>query len=107
MPLPRVRFTVRRLMVAVAIVALVIFGVQMGRRRAEYQERLRFCEQAENSCRTAADEIANDDVAAREYLFDRTYFLEKAEHFAARKREYQYAASHPWVSVPPDPEEPW
>ncbi len=36
MPLPRVRFTVRRMMVAVAVVAGVAWAEGMGRRRAEY-----------------------------------------------------------------------
>jgi hypothetical protein len=106
MRLPRVRFTVRRLMVAVAAVALAIFGVQMGLRRAEYLERLRWVEGAELQARRAADIKLDEKMAALDKVHDRAYFLKMAEHHAARKRIYQYASSHPWMSVPPGPFEP-
>jgi hypothetical protein len=101
MKLPRVRFTVRRMMVAVAIIGLIFGVAEMMRRRA------RFANEAETWALLAD-------------LFERGRFIsvhsptdivpKPPARFAAYYRmmaeKYRVAARFPFLPVPPDPPEP-
>lgn len=114
MRLPRVRFKVRQLMTAVAIVAATSASVQMGYRswhyRASYLESTAY----ERSWRHMVDEPAHfhhrsrmtPEEIARQSDNRRAFRLRNAEHYAELKRKYQYAMWHPWIAVLPDPEPP-
>jgi hypothetical protein len=93
MKLPRVRFTVRRLMVAVVIVGLMLgLGAWMARRSAEFRKR------AESHMRTVRVMYSIGRWKPRG--FDRNAWAWRMGE------KYAYAASHPWLPVEPDPPEP-
>jgi hypothetical protein len=87
------RFTVRRMMVAVAIVGLMFgFGTWLSRRSAEFQKK------AESYMRTVRVMYSFGRWKPRG--FDRnSWALKMAE-------KYHYAARHPWFPVAPDPPVP-
>jgi hypothetical protein len=85
MQLPRPRFSVRRMMVAVAIVG-VVFGMLM---------RVARLQQVSDYHRSRIILISPPDP--RVYMT--LYHMELAN-------KYAYAARHPWLSVTPDPPEP-
>jgi hypothetical protein len=90
MRLPRIRLTVRRLMLAVAVVALVIWLGRIYQLRQMYLEK-----------------VLDNKVALRQldsgiscYTEDHTNWHE------AMKQKYEHAARHPWLPVEPDPPYP-
>ncbi len=94
MRLPRPRFTVRRLMVAVAIVELIA-GVLLdrGRRFREMVDRHWKLWLENPAC--VVDSRIPDEVQARRSEYDR-----------AMGEKYEHAARYPWLPVAPDPPEP-
>jgi hypothetical protein len=81
MPLPRARFTVRRMMVAVAVsgVASVWWAKQGERRRAEFL-----------------------DASANHALFS----VGRGDYHDRMSAKYERAADFPWLPVWPDPPHP-
>ena len=109
MRLTRVRFTIRRLMVAVAIFAVVVATVEGLRRRRESFER-----RARMFAQKASDEIMAEQgyrMARRSLAFGydgrtTTAHYELVEHYWALREKYDHAAARPWLVVAPDPPEP-
>ena len=103
LPRFRLRFTVRRLMVAVAIVGILL-GAWIGleRRRVwlqglleRHQDRAQLCELYKfigKLDRKPAAWIARHQA--------------RFEHHLAMMRKYERAARHPWLPLAPDPPEP-
>jgi hypothetical protein len=106
MPRPRVRFTMRRMMVAVAVTAVAMGTVEgLRRRRASFQRRAL-------ECRQKASDVAWAMQLARfnnrwsydqrtDTAYDRLY-----DHYDALRVKYEQAAAHPWWFVGLDPPEP-
>jgi hypothetical protein len=93
MRLPRVRFTVRRLMIAVAIVGLMLgLTLWMKRRSAEFQKKARFYDGMFIT-------MFWQDHSPPPGLAHNLWVGEMAT-------KYRYAASYPWWPVEPDPPEP-
>ena len=90
--MPRFRFTIRRMMVAVAIVAVFQSWVQ---RRSAY-----FWERAFSSFPLGVQRHGRD--ASRE---DRPRTLKGRYHFEMSEK-YDQAASYPWLPIATDPPEP-
>jgi hypothetical protein len=126
MRLPRVRFTVRRLMVAVAVVAILIgIILQVVRAIRFSRSAARFAEfeavwrenavddrrMAEHSRRLLADGLDRSNYAQvlLQSADSDTQRAEKADTLAAylgrMKAKYLAAARRPWLAVEPDP--PW
>ena len=107
MRLPRFSFrlTVRRLMVAVAIVAVVIGIVtELDRRRERYTRLAR-----QHS--VVRDELHKFLVVvppsgSLEFFGDRRAIAELVGYHGRLKAKYEEAARHPWLPVEPDPPEP-
>jgi hypothetical protein len=96
MRLPRLRFTVRRMMVAVAVVALVLGAVALGVRSGEFRNRARYHEVM------AASPLLG--VKPAPPVFDPVRYTPKWSAYHARlKRKYERAARRPWLFVAPDP----
>jgi hypothetical protein len=99
--LPRVRFTVRRMMVAVAIVAI---GLPPGMACARRRER-----SSDHAFR-----MLDHSIRAMEYNGTPTCFPgsrveinpRKAAHHEALARKYEWALRYPFLPVWPDPPEP-
>ncbi len=116
MPLPRVRFTVRRLMIAVAIAAFLIGGgIEAARCKRLRKAHL---DDAAYHARREAEELrnlANIDLSRRAgaidvevrsmRLIERSSRL-RVDYHGQMKRKYSKAASRPWRAVSPDPKDP-
>jgi hypothetical protein len=122
----RFRFKVRTLVIAVAVVGLVLGGVQMWRRAVQFEKTARYFALVEASERRTYDWLSmraeggeserlltrsrpsKDDrhraVAARADMATRAGRI--AAHSEALRRKYEWAAAHPWASVSPDPPTP-
>src|ERR1700730_7617527 len=104
------RMTTRRWMIVLAVVAFGLGGMNLWQRRRVYQrgyeiynyrviKRIWSIEDAQTLCmknphlKTFCLEWITEERQAVEYL-------------ARLKKKYEYAASHPWITVPPDPPEP-
>ena len=99
------RMTTRRLLVAVAVVALVFAG-EATRRRWEclasaYRGKAGRCEHvALVALHSSALEVARGNDSEMRKL------KRIADHHVALARKYQHAARCPWLPVAPDPPEP-
>jgi hypothetical protein len=92
MRLPRVRFTVRRMMVAVAVLSLLIgWGIESGRREGRFRTAARVHWLA--SFGRAPDGPGQVTEAGLRW-HDRM------------AEKYDRAARYPWLPVEPDPPEP-
>jgi hypothetical protein len=104
MRIPRVRFTVRRLMVAVAVVALLSrVGVEGERRRHRFQ-RL----ELDHLILSVHAEVALQGGPAREFyqpISDRDLKARVGYH-RRMVAKYAWAARNSWLPVGPDPPPP-
>jgi hypothetical protein len=93
MRLPRPRFTVRRLMVAVAVVGLMFgFGAWLARRSAEFQKK--------SDSYLGTVRVMYSIGRWKPRGFDRNSWA------WGMAQKYHDAARHPWLPVAPDPPEP-
>lgn len=106
MRLPHSKFTVRRLMAAVTVLALVLaLADQLRRRRESFQQRAEVCRQK------VGDAYMEEQSARTTNRFDydpRTTaaYYQLVEHYDALRVKYERAAARPWWFVGPDPPEP-
>jgi hypothetical protein len=91
MRIPRFRFSVRRMMVAVAIVGTVLGGVAAAERRATY------CHQMSRRYRNLVGCGTHFGIPS----LDR-----KTDHDKAMARKYEDIAWRPWEPLPPGEPEP-
>jgi hypothetical protein len=98
MRLALARFTVRRMMIAVAIVAIVLGVATFKKRRDQRLKNQVYFAGLERkfTARAEASATGSPPKAAQARL----------NYFRAMRRKWQWAASHPWESVEPDPPEP-
>ena len=88
------RFTIRRLMIAIAIVGLIIGLWIMKTRRDERLGKMEFYSRLERIYR-----LRQADNGGRP-LFQANQ--ERLERFTAMRRKWAWAALHPWLLVEPD-----
>lgn len=109
------RFTIRRMMAAVAIVALVIGGAVTWHRSLQFARATAAFSQKELSVATTMQSYSwtlvnrsRTDPAARLLRShgepQRSQL--RLDHFRALRAKYLYASRHPWLPVAPDPPEP-
>jgi hypothetical protein len=108
MKLPRVQFTVRLLMAAVVVVALVLaVADQLRRRRMSFQQRAEVYRRKTGEADVAVQVTRSGNL----FVWDpRTSpaHEELADHYDALRVKYEQAAAHPWRLVTPDlPEPAW
>jgi hypothetical protein len=109
MRLPRVRFTVRRIMTAVAVAACILGGIRLQQLAAGYQER-----SSHFAHRMLMEKVGCyfDDVildaAAREKSRRKYTDLSHRRYlrYQSLGEKYERAARYPWLPVEPDPPEP-
>ena len=105
MRFPRVRFTVRAMMIAVAIVA-VFSGAEALRRRAhDLLREVEKCNaQAQDYRAKEAQQIRLfARLAKDEFVRDREKYSHVAAFWERRARAYRYGAAHPWLTVKAEP----
>jgi hypothetical protein len=101
--LPRVGFTVRRMMVAVAVGGVTlgcwIEVLRIARLASDFRSKALACAQGEKFCRAC---LAKGTPAFAGW----GSWQERLAYFTAMKDKYEHAARYPWLPVPPDPPEP-
>jgi hypothetical protein len=104
----RGRLTVRRILVALAVVAVLMSLVQAMRRRSDFFEQ---------RARTFAGKVGAAYMDEQNYRTSRGVFglydprttaayYQLVEHYDALRLKYERAAARPWWFVSPDPPEP-
>jgi hypothetical protein len=125
MRLRRMRFTMRRMLIAVASMALLMGGLRLVCLRSVYREAALAHTAYENLARTLQEVAENEGKNERELQIafgvevepeseavkarraaDARVNRKTAEYHAALKQKYERAASRPWVLLPPDPPPP-
>jgi hypothetical protein len=116
MRLPRVRFTVRRMMVAVAVVAIISGSVQLWRLRRLYQDRasgyasmaLRYVSTPEEAAYWEARWTRQREGRPAEYPWPAgpPFVPAIVAHYRSLQAKYEHAARYPWLTVVPDTPEP-
>jgi hypothetical protein len=101
MKLTRPKFTVKRLMIAVGLVAVLLWGAMMGVRSYVYWRLARDYGSYERGWREMAvkDRGIPGSIAAR-------WGPQIAEYYAPLSRKYRRAMWRPWMPVAPDPPAP-
>ena len=109
MRLFRVRFTIRRIMAAVALVALLLGLGRMWVRRADCLQRAKWHSIQEGGFRGESDGFEweaglrrkTGDVAEAKQLEAQAADYRRASEQQARlERAYEYVSSHPWLALP-------
>jgi hypothetical protein len=103
----RPRFTVRRLMVAVVVVALSIEAFRLGQLSWRYWEKAKNCADNVKVYAEMPYKVTfsrNATQADREEVFDGHRRLK--EHYERLEQKYIRAALRPWLTVKPDPPQP-
>ena len=113
MPPPRVRFTMRQMMVIVAVLAVVVGTIEgLRRRRGSFDRRAKMFAQKvgaaimdEQSYRLSHRSNRRDSPF---YYDNRTSvaYDQLVEHYDAMRVKYEQAAARPWLLVEPDLLEP-
>src|SRR5258708_3110223 len=96
----RPRLTIRSMMIAVGVVALLIWGATMTSQSYDYYRRPR---------EYGANEGGWRQIAARhrgKAEFDSQFELRCVEYFAQLAGKYRRAMWRPWMPVAPDPHAP-
>jgi hypothetical protein len=128
MRLPRPRFTVRRLMLVIALAGAGAWGVKMWRLSREHAGRAQSASANESFyhwmsersiqnatlCEELAARMPYEDAERRDRFVvlmqqralesreDAAKWRAEAEHYAASARKYDRAARYPWLGVGPD-----
>jgi len=109
MRLFRVRFTLRWIMAAVALVALLLGLWRMWVRRAYCLQQAKWHSIQEAGFRGDSDSFqweaglrrkTGDFVEAKELETQSTEYRHESEHQARLKRAYEHVSSHPWLPLP-------
>jgi hypothetical protein len=95
MRLPRLLYRMRSLLILIALEAVALGGIRWVDRRASYFRRLAW--DYRDSAKLSEISFATGDRR----LGPVAVYQRKLQ------RKYEYAATHPWFPVPPDPPPPW
>jgi hypothetical protein len=96
------RFRLRTLMMVVAVIALVMAVLTaVTRRSVAFAQASQFHRSQAELGRERRCWTDSDGSQYLGYVLTARFY-----HHRALERKYQYAASHPWVPVPPDPSPP-
>jgi hypothetical protein len=105
MRLHRLWFTVRRLMLVVALAAVSVWGVKMWRVSREYARRAQSYKDSEWLEKgILVHRVAQGELAGYHALLSQ--HKQRAAYYAAQARKYERAARYPWLPVEPDPPAP-
>jgi hypothetical protein len=111
MRLPHVRFTVRRLMVAVAFVAATSLLLEMNQRAALYRATASHHATLSRewlgiASRLRSDEALLTGAPGREAEATAGWLERMAPYHDSLMRKWARASQYPWLPVAPDPPEP-
>jgi hypothetical protein len=117
MMFPRLQFTVRQLMTALGVVALLLTVWRFHCLSRIYHEKVEWFDKNAGHSRRLSSEYAERAKREREiwpdrssvtnsYLSQSERHRRRSEYFAASSRRYARAAARPWVPLAPDPPAP-
>ena len=111
MKIPRPRFTVRHLMVAVAIIALLSGVIALLIQSERYRQRAVYHSKMETDAEHLMNFYRGDLVMKRgedreDFPAKLARFTKKNIYHSEMKRKWEGAARRPWISVEPDPPQP-
>lgn len=108
MRVPRVRFTLRRLMAAVAASAVILGGVRLHRQATDYRSRAAGSAQTLALIRNGAwgYRLVVGQDGRWHRVIDRADLLSLIRYHTELRTKYERAAARPWLPVEPDPPEP-
>jgi hypothetical protein len=119
MRLPRVRFTVRRMMVATAVLAISLFSgiwlTRIGHLTGMYEQRALYHAEQERATRLAIENTLDHfrrvvKDPEKDPVFQHLSRLQitnpRADYHAALREKYEVASRRPWRPVAPDPPPP-
>jgi hypothetical protein len=122
LPLPRLQFTIKRMMILAAVRAVVIGALRIVWLRYSYlrlaahfaitEDLYREIQRFEVATAKNEEELAlpfDKNVSAddREQLAAKVrMFQEQIEYFAALRQKYERSTAHSWLAVDPDPPPP-
>jgi hypothetical protein len=113
MPLPRVRFTMRQMMVIIAALAVVVATIEgLRRRRESFDRRAKMFAQKVGAAIMDEQRYRLSHRTNRRdspfYYDNRTSvaYDQLVEHYDAMRVKYEQAAARPWLFVEPDLLEP-
>jgi hypothetical protein len=102
MRLPRVRFTIRRLMLAVAVVALLVgMAIESEWRRVRFHKLVQFYWWKQANPHFPYLSATYEDWESITRRLPRL-----GPYYAAMRAKYEFAERYPWLPVAPDPPEP-
>ena len=104
----RLRFKLRWLMVAVAVVALGVWGERMRRASSAYREQAEFYRYLLTTPRNNPSTSEGASVAEKSLDIATEVARERRlmHYIEAMLAKYEHAARRPWLPVEPDPPEP-
>jgi hypothetical protein len=119
MRIPRLRFTLRRMTLAVAVLALILGGLRIVWLRDRYRRAAASYAATENLQRgflrfAEGDAEAEEDLAIafgykisgedkEQQATEIRVMRRKADYLEMMRRKYERAAARPWMPVDPDP----
>src|SRR4051812_27431127 len=101
----RLRFTIRRMMIVVIVLAVAL-GVFRYRCNALARLARSHRRTAEESVSTLDRFVESEIPRDSNYQKTKLFLVRLAEYRWNLADKYAYAASHPWLSIEPDPPEP-
>ena len=104
----RVRFTMRSMVVAVAVMAVVLTAAnQLRRRRESFKRRAEECMRKVSASYNAEQAARVGNRFNHDPRTTAAYY-QLVEHYDAMQKKYEQAAARPWLPVGPDlPEPDW
>ena len=105
--MPRFRFTIRRMMVVVAVIAIVLGVLGLWQRSAAFGSIAeRHSEEELSFIALALDALTARDGPRLPTGLTQRMLMSRDVHHHKLARKYRRAARYPWLTVEPDPPEP-
>ena len=104
MRVPRVRFTIRRMMVLIAVIAVLMLGAVMLQRQAEFKRLAEF--HAREAFMISNSSHGTMIGADGMFVHVRVAPTAAEKYHESLAKKYEWAAGHPWAQVEPDPPKP-
>jgi hypothetical protein len=101
MEMPRVRFTIRQMMVLTVVVAVLFCAAQTIRRRSEYLRLAKHCRSIAimNELSLKNEQPTWKTRPWKERWAYQEFSRRNKVHYETLAREYEWAARHPWISI--------
>lgn len=104
--LPRRQFSLRALLVAMLVVAVIAWATALSKRAVEYRSRALAADELARQNRLIADTIAAVQTDAQSANVHQRLRVSRVAYYRRLKEKYELAARRPWLAVEPDGQPP-